>query len=114
MPRRTIPLLKIGGIPIEINYSWILVFFLVSANLAFQWYPRVLPHRSHSLYYALGAFSCLALFACVLAHELSHSVAAKREGSEVRGIILHVFGGVSLISEDQYTAGREFRVAMAG
>lgn len=90
------------------------MFVLVSANLALRWYPQVLPQYSKSVYYVLGAVSCVALFLCVLAHELSHSFVAKKEGAEVRGIVLHVFGGVSLINETKYTPGMEFRVAAAG
>jgi Zn-dependent protease len=110
----SVALLKIAGIPVQVNYSWILVFILVSANLAYRWYPEVLPDQPKSVYYALGVFSCIALFLCVLAHELSHSFVARKEGAEVRGIILHVFGGVSLINETQYTPAMEFRVSFAG
>jgi Zn-dependent protease len=62
----------------------------------------------------MGALSALLLFLCVLAHELSHSIVAKNGGMTVRGIVLHVFGGVSLINEDRYQPGLEFRVAIAG
>jgi Zn-dependent protease/CBS domain-containing protein len=111
---RSIPLLRIAGIPIEINYSWILIFVLVSTNLAFRWFPNVMPGRAVVLYYFLGMLGSLVLFACVLAHELSHSLVAKRGGMSVRGIVLHVFGGVSLISEDRYTPALELKVAVAG
>ena len=111
---RGLPLLKVAGIPIEINYSWILIFVLITANLAWRWFPSVLPGRPVTLYYLLSAAGALVLFLCVLAHELSHSLVAKRGGAEVQGIVLHVFGGVSLISEKQYSPSLEFRVAIAG
>jgi Zn-dependent protease len=111
---RGLSLLRVAGIPIEINYSWILIFVLVTANLAWRWFPEVLPGRSAMLYYLLSAACALVLFICVLAHELSHSLVAKRGGAEVQGIVLHVFGGVSLISEKQYSPALEFRVAIAG
>lgn len=114
MIRRGAPLLKIAGIPIEINYSWILIFALLTANLALRWFPAVLPGRSHVLYYALSAAGALILFLCVLAHELSHSLVARKSGIRVHGIILHVFGGVSLIEEQGYTPALEFRIAIAG
>lgn len=112
--RGSIPLFKIGGIPVEINYSWILIFVLVAANLAVGWFPTHQPGRSLPFYYGMGALSALLLFLCVLAHELSHSIVAKKGGMQVRGIVLHVFGGVSLINEDRYRPGLEFRVAIAG
>ncbi len=109
-----IPLFKIYGIPVEINYSWILIFILVSINLGSGWFPATLPGVSPTAAYALGAIAALLLFLCVLAHELSHSLVARREGLQVHGIILHVFGGVSLIHEGTYKPGVEFKVAIAG
>ncbi|HSP05781.1 MAG TPA: site-2 protease family protein [Acidobacteriota bacterium] len=105
---------RIRGIPIEINYSWILIFLLVTANLAAGWFPALLPGRPNYIYYAIGAAGAILLFLCVLAHELSHSVVAQLGGMEVHGIILHIFGGVSLIDEKKYTPALEFRVSVAG
>jgi Zn-dependent protease len=110
----SIPLFKIYGIPVEINYSWILIFILVSINLGSGWFPATLPRITPALAYTLGAISALLLFICVLAHELSHSLVARKEGLHVHGIILHVFGGVSLIHEGTYKPGVEFKVAIAG
>jgi Zn-dependent protease len=110
----SIPLFRIYDIPIEINYSWILIFILVSINLGSGWFPATLPWISSSLSYLLGATAALLLFVCVLAHELSHSLVARKEGLSVHGIILHVFGGVSLIHEGTYKPAVEFKVAIAG
>jgi Zn-dependent protease/CBS domain-containing protein len=110
----SIPLFRIAGIPVEINYSWILIFVLVAANLAAGWFPATQPARSTAFYYALGALGALLLFVCVLGHELSHSLIARAGGMTVRGIVLHVFGGVSLINEDHYRPALELRVAIAG
>ena len=110
----SIPLFRIFGIRVEINYSWILIFVLVSINLATTWFPAMLPHLSPGTNYVLGAISALLLFVCVLAHELSHSLVARQHGQHVHGIILHVFGGVSLIQEGIYKPSVEFKVAAAG
>lgn len=110
----SIPLFKIFGIRVEINYSWLLIFALVSINLANTWFPAMLPNLSAGLNYVLGAISALLLFVCVLAHELSHSLVARKNGQHVHGIILHVFGGVSLIQEGIYKPSVEFMVAAAG
>lgn len=110
----SIPLFKVFGIRVEINYSWILIFLLVSINLATTWFPATLPELSAALSYVLGAISALLLFLCVLAHELSHSLVARKEGQHVHGIVLHIFGGVSLIQEGTYRPAVEFKVAIAG
>jgi Zn-dependent protease len=110
----SIPLLKISGIPVEINYSWILIFALISINLGSGWFPATLPQINTSLSYVLGGIAAILLFLCVLAHELSHSLVARKEGLHVHGIILHIFGGVSLIHEGKYKPSVEFKVAIAG
>ena len=76
--------------------------------------PRNAPDLSPGLNYALGTISALLLFICVLAHELSHSLVARKNGQHVHGIVLHVFGGVSLIQEGIYKPSVEFKVAAAG
>ena len=48
------------------------------------------------------------------AHELGHALAARREGIEVEGIDLFLFGGVMKMSRDTDSPGAEFRVAVAG
>jgi Zn-dependent protease/predicted transcriptional regulator len=53
-------------------------------------------------------------FACLLAHELSHSYVAKRSGVSISRITLFMFGGVAEMSEDVRSAGGEFRMAIAG
>ena len=59
-------------------------------------------------------FSALALFASVLLHELGHSVVAQRNGIAIRGITLHIFGGVAKLAREADSPGVEFRVAAAG
>ena len=65
-------------------------------------------------YWALGLIGALGLFVCVLAHELSHSLVALREGIPVEGITLFIFGGVSQIGGEAKTPDIEFKVAAAG
>ena len=57
----------------------------------------------------------VALFlACLLAHELAHSVIAERNGIHVRGITLWLLGGVAQLAGPMPSAGAEFRIAAAG
>ena len=50
----------------------------------------------------------------VLAHELAHSLTAKRLGYSVISITLMIFGGVSLIRELRSRASHDFLIAAAG
>ena len=65
-------------------------------------------------YWVLAAVGTLALFVCVLAHELAHSLVAKSNGIAVEGITLFIFGGVARLAEEARGPGVEFKVAAAG
>ena len=53
-------------------------------------------------------------FGSILLHELGHAFAARREGIDVAGIDLFLFGGVMKMNRDTDSPGAEFRVAAAG
>jgi len=54
------------------------------------------------------------VFASLLLHELGHAWQARREGMEIDGITLWLFGGVSQFKTRFPSAGAEFRIAIAG
>jgi Zn-dependent protease len=56
----------------------------------------------------------LVLFACVLVHELAHSVTANRLGLDIKEITLFIFGGVAKMSGEPENPRTEFLVAIAG
>lgn len=94
---------SILGFEIRIDHSWFVIFFLVLWSLSAGFFPDELPDRSDGVYLAMGTVATLLFFACLLAHELSHSVVARAKGIEVEGITLFIFGGMArtrLESED--------------
>jgi Zn-dependent protease len=58
--------------------------------------------------------TALVFYACLLAHELARLVIARRNGMEVEGIVLWLFGGVSQLKGDATSAPVELRMALAG
>lgn len=56
----------------------------------------------------------ITFFGCLLAHELAHSVVARRNGMRVQGITLWLLGGVAQLGGRMPSAGAEFRIAAAG
>jgi Zn-dependent protease/CBS domain-containing protein len=105
---------RIAGIRIRVDWTWSIIFILITVSLAIGYYPAVFPGLSTAVYWLLGAVSSLLLFGSVLAHELAHSLVARNEGLPVQSITLFVFGGVSEIEEEPRTAGDEFRMAVVG
>ncbi len=62
----------------------------------------------------MAVIAAILLFASLLAHELSHSVVAKRNQLSIRGITLFIFGGVAHMEEEPPTPAVEFKMAAAG
>jgi Zn-dependent protease/CBS domain-containing protein len=112
--RSTVHLLSIFGIPININASWVFIYALITWTLAVGYFPRQLPGLEPVAYWANGLLAALLLFASVLIHELAHSLVAIGNGLTVRGITLHLLGGVSQLDDEPPDPRTEFLMAAAG
>src|SRR5215210_1678486 len=109
---RSLPLVKVLGIRVGVNYSWFLVLFLV---IYIVWDSlRDTLDASETTLYVVAVVSAFSFFASILLHELGHALAARREGIGVDGIDLFLFGGVMKMSRETDSPGAEFRVAVAG
>src|SRR3954451_17123138 len=108
---RSLPLLRVFGIRIGVNTSWFLVLFLFIYWLAEPFGNQL---GDDSLGFVAAVAATLLFFGTLLLHELGHALAARREGIEVTGIDLFLFGGVMKMSHDTESPGQEFRVSAAG
>ena len=106
--------LRVRGIPIGAHWSWLLVAGLVVWSLSQSLFPASYPGLSEAIYLAMGIVAGLLFFAAILAHELGHAFAALREGMEIDGITLWLFGGVARFRGMFASPGAEFRIAIAG
>ncbi len=111
---RSIPLGRILGIPLGLDYSWFLIFALVTWSLAGSYFPEQYPGWTTELYWTVGLATSLLFFGSVVLHELGHSAIALRNGIPVRSITLFIFGGVAQIGREPGSPGVEFRIAIAG
>ncbi len=109
---RSLPLLRLFGIRVGVNYSWFLILFVVIFVL-WDSLSQTLD-ASDTTVYAVAVVAAASFFASIVAHELGHALAARREGIKVEGIDLFLFGGVMKMSRDTDSPGAEFRVAVAG
>ncbi len=105
---------KIFGISIRIDYTWFVVFALVSFSLGAHHFPTSYPGWSPVLHWSMGIITALAVFGSVLVHELAHSLVSRARGVPVHGITLFIFGGVSQLSDEPKSPGGEFWMALAG
>jgi Zn-dependent protease/CBS domain-containing protein len=114
MRRSLIPLGKVFGIQIGLDYSWFLIIALLTGSLALNYFPSHFAGWSTALYWALGGGAALMLFVSVLLHEFGHSLVALAYHIPVRRIRLMFFGGVAEIGDEPTSATAEFRIAIAG
>jgi len=104
----------IRGIPVEIHFSWLLIFFLFSLTLAQGYFPTVVANQTSTVYWTAGVITTLVLFTCVLLHEFGHSLVALREGIPIKKITLFIFGGVAQMEAEPTNPATELRVTAAG
>ncbi|NTU78996.1 MAG: site-2 protease family protein [Chloroflexales bacterium] len=114
MKRPTIGLGRLLGIRIELDYSWFLVFALLTWSLATGYYTQSLPGTPALGTWGLGALSAVLLFGSVLLHELGHALVARRDHVPVRRITLFLFGGVAELGAEPAGPLAELRIALAG
>jgi Zn-dependent protease len=114
MVTTSIELGRIFGIRIGINWSWLVVFALILWTLASGIFPETNPGLSDGTYLGMATAASLLFFTSLLLHELGHAVQARREGMEIDGITLWLFGGVAKFKGMFPSAGAEFRIAIAG
>ena len=105
---------KVLGFEISIDWSWLLIFFLVVYTLANGYFPSFYPSFNIATNWIVGVLAALLLFVSVLIHELSHSLVARSYGTEVKGITLFLFGGVSQTTSEPKSAREEFWMAIVG
>lgn len=104
---------KIFGINIRIDWSWILIFALISWNLRLA-FGQAHPTWTPAFQWGIAIVAALLFFASVLAHELAHSLMALQQKLPVRNITLFLFGGVSNIERNPPSPQAEFLITIVG
>ncbi|MDH3225812.1 MAG: site-2 protease family protein [Thermoleophilia bacterium] len=111
---RAVGIGRLAGVRVEVDWTWLLVFSLMTWALADAVFPEQSPGLSQGTYWAMAVVGTLTLFFSLLLHELGHSVQARREGMEIEGITLWLFGGVARFRGAFPSARAELRIALAG
>lgn len=114
MFRGAIKLFTIRKIEVRLDYTWFIIFVLVTWSLAQQYFPAKYPDWSPLVYWVVGLATSILFFVSVLLHELAHSFVAQSRGIPVPRITLFIFGGAAQIAEEPKSAGDEFIMALAG
>lgn len=105
---------RVAGVEIGAHWSWVLVAALITWSLADGVFPTTNPGLSDATYLAMALVAVPVFFGTLLLHELGHAVTARREGMEIDGITLWVFGGIARFRGHFPSAAAELRIAVAG
>lgn len=103
---RSIRLGRVAGIEIGVNWSVLVIAGLLAFGLT--------GGRGDPWLWAVALATVVVFFASLLAHEIAHSVVARRNGMHVQGITLWLLGGVAQLGGRMPDAGAELRIAAAG
>jgi len=112
-PAQGIRVGRILGIPIYIDFSWVLVFGLISFSVS-SYFGSQHPTWTSTQTWTVGILTTVLFFVSVVFHELSHSVVAQAYKIKVLSITLFIFGGLARISREPSKAIQEFNIAIAG
>jgi Zn-dependent protease len=100
----SIPLGRAFGIPLYLHIT----FFLLPAYIAYT-------QRHEGLGGVLfGVVAVLAVFGCVLLHELGHALMARHYNIATRDITLYPIGGVARLESTGEKPAHELAIALAG
>ena len=112
--RDSVQLGRVLGVPVGLNWSLLVIVAVFAFGLAENRFPVDAPGDSTALYAVAGAVTAVALLVSVLLHEIGHAVVARRAHMRVDGITLSWMGGVTRISGDSTSPGRELWIAAVG
>ncbi len=105
---------RLLGIPLRINFSWMVIFAAVTYFLIAGGFPARYPWWSPGTYIVAGILTSVLFFVSVVLHELAHSIVARILGIPVHSITLFIFGGVAQIARDPVLPAGELMMAAAG
>ena len=91
---------RIAGIRVGLNWSVLVVAWVVCWSLADEVLPTEHPGHAEAAYWMAGAVASLLFFGSLVAHELGHSLLARRRGVMVEEITLWMLGGVAKLEND--------------
>ena len=104
----------IAGIEVRVDWSLLIIFFLITFSLATALFPAWHPDWSPMLSVIMALIAAMAFFASVLAHELSHALVGRSRGIMVRRITLFIFGGMAHMENEPRNWRAELWMAIVG
>jgi Zn-dependent protease len=109
---RSFRIARVGGIPVNVDASWIYIAVLGVYWLYVRFEARFDVDSTAAFGYAV--VGAALFFGSVFLHELAHAVTARISGIHVEGITLVFFGGFTSARSEQKGAWRSFAISAMG
>lgn len=105
---------RLFGLDIVLDWSLIIIVFLVTVSLGVGAFPSWHPDWSGGLTWTVAFAAALLLIASVFIHELSHALVGRAKGMRIERIVLFVFGGMAQFEHEPNKWRTEFWMAIVG
>lgn len=110
----SLKIFEVAGIEVRLHFSLIVILLLLIYAFFVSPPPVGFSNFPTDLRILLSILASFFIVLSILAHELAHSIVAKRQGIDVKGIVLFIFGGVAMMGEMPKDAKKEFEIAVSG
>ena len=105
---------RISGIDVIVDYSWFVIFFLLTYSMAEAFFPDAHEGYGRLWYWLMGAAAVGLTFFSILVHELAHSWVSIKRDVKITSIRLFIFGGMAEADSEPRDGRDEFLIALAG
>ncbi len=105
---------KIAGIEVRLDWSLIVIFWLILVNLSRGVFAYAHPGWSAGLRWGTAAVAAVLFLLSILAHELAHALVGRAQGVQIAGITLFMFGGVARTKGESRSPRAELLMTLVG
>lgn len=112
--KATVRLGTIRGMHVGVHWSVLAIWGLLTWSLAVTLLPEEAPGQGTVAYWLAAGTGAVVLLGCLLAHELSHALAAGRSGVPTESITLWALGGVAALGKEPPTPRSAFAISIVG
>jgi Zn-dependent protease/predicted transcriptional regulator len=108
-----VPVARILGFEVRLPLSWVFIVAIVTVTVASR-LTAFQPGIDPALTWVIGLVGSLVFMLTVVAHELAHAVAARRDGADADTIVVQFIGSPATVDVIARSPRAEAIVAIAG